>query len=75
MKERTSNLVYEKVSLLYPSKTFKRPIILIGANNLGIFELKKLLIQNDERLTTAVPHTSRKKMLEEINGYDYHFCR
>ena len=63
-----NNLVYEKVSLFYTSKTFKRPIVLIGATNLGIFELRKMLIQNDERLATPVPHTSRKKLLEEIDG-------
>lgn len=62
-----NNLVYEKVTLFYPSKTFKRPIVLIGATNLGIFELRKMLIQN-ERLATAVPHTTRRKLLEEIDG-------
>lgn len=73
-KDRKSSLVYEKVTLFQPSKTMKRPIVLIGATNLGIFELRKMLIQNDERLATAVPHTTRRKMLEEIDGYDYHFC-
>lgn len=69
-----NNLIYEKVALYHPNKTMKRPIVLIGATNLGIFELRKMLIQNDERLATAVPHTTRRKGLEEIDGYDYHFC-
>jgi len=72
-KDRRINLVYEKVSLFYPTKAMKRPVVLIGATNLGIFELRKMLIQNDARLATAVPHTTRRKSLEEINGYDYHF--
>lgn len=62
------NFVYEKVTLYSPSKTAKRPIVLIGPANLGIFELRKMLIQNDERMAVAVPHTTRRKQLEEIDG-------
>lgn len=69
-----NNFFYEKVSLFSQSKSAKRPIVLVGPTNLGIFELKKMLIQNDERLAVPVPHTTRRKLLEEIDGYDYHFC-
>ena len=62
------NMVYEKVQLYCSGKGAKRPIVLIGPKNLGIFELRKMLIQNDKRLAGAVPHTTRRKMLEEIDG-------
>lgn len=62
------NFFYEKVSLYTPNRSQKRPIVLIGPKNLGVFELRKMLIQNDDRLAVAVPHTTRRKMLEEIDG-------
>ena len=65
------NFVYEKLTLYTPNKAAKRPIVLIGPTNLGIFELRKMLIQNDERLAVAVPHTTRRKMLEEIDGKSF----
>ena len=51
----------------------KRPIVLIGPTNIGRHELRQKLMQNTDRFTAAVPHTSRPRREGEINGIDYHF--
>ena len=51
-----------------------RPIILLGAPNVGRHELRRRLLQNDSHLFEhAIPHTTRARRLEETPDLDYHF--
>ncbi|KAK3092558.1 hypothetical protein FSP39_004425 [Pinctada imbricata] len=67
-------LTYEEVEMYYPQPNRKRPIVLIGPPNVGRHELRQRLMESDyERFAAAIPHTSRPKMENELNGRDYHF--
>jgi guanylate kinase len=51
-----------------------RPIILLGAANVGRHELRRRLLQNDSNIfDVAIPHTTRARRLEEMSDIDYHF--
>ena len=51
-----------------------RPIVLLGAPNVGRHELRRRLLQNDSQLfELAIPHTTRARRLEETPDIDYHF--
>lgn len=47
--------------------------MLIGPANIGRHELRQRLMQDTERFSAAVPHTSRPRKDGEIDGIDYHF--
>ncbi|KAJ6222221.1 hypothetical protein RDWZM_000766 [Blomia tropicalis] len=66
-------LTYEEVYFFHPRPNFKRPIVLIGPANIGRHELRQRLMQDTERFSAAVPHTSRPRKDGEIDGIDYHF--
>jgi len=66
-------LTYEEVALYYPRAEHKRPVVLIGPPNIGRHELRQRLMLDQERFAAAVPHTSRAKRANEIDGQDYHF--
>ncbi|KAK3083309.1 hypothetical protein FSP39_019138 [Pinctada imbricata] len=65
---------YEEVELLSPNINAPRPIVLIGAPNVGRNELKRRLIAwNPRHFVDIVPYTSRPKRPEEEEGREYHF--
>merc|ERR1712223_562096 len=66
-------LTYEEVALYYPRADHKRPVVLIGPPNIGRHELRQRLMQDAEQFAAAIPHTSRPKRADEVNGQDYHF--
>lgn len=67
-------LPYEEVALLEPNPQKKRPVVLIGPDKVGRKELRqKLILFSQERFAGVVPHTSRPKRPEEVNGRDYYF--
>ncbi|KAL1505864.1 hypothetical protein ABEB36_005323 [Hypothenemus hampei] len=66
-------LTYEEVSLFYPRADKKRPIVLIGPPDIGRHELRQRLMENSDRFAAAIPHTSRARKDNEIDGQDYHF--
>ncbi|XP_063927834.1 protein PALS1 isoform X2 [Zophobas morio] len=66
-------LTYEEVSLYYPRANNKRPIVLIGPPNIGRHELRQRLMEDSERFAAAIPHTSRARKDNEVDGQDYHF--
>jgi len=66
-------VVYEEVSLYYPRPNRKRPIVLIGPPNIGRHELRQRLMRDAARFAAAIPHTSRTKRDDEMDGQDYHF--
>ncbi|XP_044747710.1 protein PALS1 isoform X2 [Coccinella septempunctata] len=66
-------LTYEEVSLYYPRANSKRPIVLIGPPNIGRHELRQKLMEDAERFAAAIPHTSRARKENEVDGQDYHF--
>ncbi|KAL3265893.1 hypothetical protein HHI36_010084 [Cryptolaemus montrouzieri] len=66
-------LTYEEVSLYYPRANSKRPIVLIGPPNIGRHELRQRLMEDAERFAAAIPHTSRARKENEVDGQDYHF--
>lgn len=66
-------LTYEEVTMYYPRANRKRPIVLIGPPNIGRHELRQQLMEDVERFAAAVPHTSRTKKDEELDGQDYYF--
>ena len=45
-------MAYEEVGLYYPRKSMKRPILLIGDENLELKELQKMILQNTEKFDT-----------------------
>nr|XP_023013161.1 MAGUK p55 subfamily member 5-A isoform X3 [Leptinotarsa decemlineata]XP_023013162.1 MAGUK p55 subfamily member 5-A isoform X3 [Leptinotarsa decemlineata]XP_023013163.1 MAGUK p55 subfamily member 5-A isoform X3 [Leptinotarsa decemlineata] len=66
-------LTYEEVSLYYPRANNKRPVVLIGPPNIGRHELRQRLMEDSERFAAAIPHTSRARKENEVDGQDYHF--
>lgn len=67
-------LTYEEVALLEPDPQKKRPVVLIGPDRVGRKELRqRLILFSQERYAGVVPHTSRPKRPEEVNGRDYYF--
>ncbi|CAF1164564.1 unnamed protein product, partial [Didymodactylos carnosus] len=51
-----------------------RPIILLGAPNVGRHELRRRLLQTEPTIfDVAIPHTTRQKRLTEFDHHDYHF--
>ncbi|UJR22318.1 hypothetical protein I4U23_025380 [Adineta vaga] len=51
-----------------------RPIVLIGAPNVGRHELRRRLLQTEPDLfDVAIPHTTRARRLQETSDVDYHF--
>merc|ERR1711994_702222 len=66
-------IAYEEVALYYPRAERKRPVVLIGPPNIGRHELRHRLMQDVDRFQQAIPHTSRPKRADEIDGQDYHF--
>ncbi|KAK3698826.1 hypothetical protein QZH41_016036 [Actinostola sp. cb2023] len=67
-------LTYEEVALLYPNSSRKRPIVLVGPAKVGRKEVRQRLFQyNPDRFVPAIPHTSKPKDSDEVNGRDYHF--
>lgn len=66
-------IVYEEVALYYPRSTRKRPVVLIGPPNIGRHELRQRLMTDSSRFSAAIPHTSRTRRDDELDGADYHF--
>ncbi|CAM4785420.1 unnamed protein product [Rotaria magnacalcarata] len=51
-----------------------RPIILLGAPNVGRHELRRRLLQTEPNLfDVAIPHTTRARRSQETSDIDYHF--
>ncbi|CAF1254461.1 unnamed protein product [Rotaria sordida] len=51
-----------------------RPIVLLGAPNVGRHELRRRLLQTEPNLfDVAIPHTTRARRLQETPDIDYHF--
>lgn len=74
-EEMEEVLTYEEVAQYLPQPNRKRPVVLIGPSNVGRVDLRARLMESDyERFAAAVPHTSRPKKPEEIDGKDYHFA-
>ncbi|VDM38540.1 unnamed protein product [Toxocara canis] len=74
--EQCEYALYESVSLISPSASLIRPIVLLGASGVGRNELKRRLILSDcERYSTTVPHTSRPPRAHETEGVDYFFVK
>ncbi|XP_064601586.1 protein PALS1-like [Liolophura sinensis] len=72
--EATEIQTYEEVVKYYPQPNRKRPIVLIGAPNVGRHELRQRLMESDfDRFAAAIPHTSRPLLEGETNGKDYYF--
>ena len=66
-------IVFEEVVLYYPRPNRKRPIVLIGPPNIGRHELRQRLMADQGRFSAAIPHTSRPRRDDELDGADYHF--
>eukprot|EP00058_Branchiostoma_floridae_P024766 XP_002610256.1 hypothetical protein BRAFLDRAFT_60486 [Branchiostoma floridae] len=67
-------LTYEEVVLYQQPADSRRPVVLIGPPNVGRHELRQRLMESDpEKYTAAVPHTSRSRKDQEVDGKDYHF--
>ncbi|CAF1614799.1 unnamed protein product [Rotaria sp. Silwood1] len=66
---------YEPVFQLdLSTKQITRPIVLLGAPNVGRHELRRRLLQNEPYLfDVAIPHTTRARRLQETLDIDYHF--
>nr|CAB3263939.1 MAGUK p55 subfamily member 7 [Phallusia mammillata] len=80
--EEPSYPAYEVVTELTPSHESEngvegqryRPIVLVGPQGVGRNELKDRLIDsNPAHYGVPVPHTSRPKQPDEVDGRDYHF--
>lgn len=65
--------LYEEVAIYYPTKFFKRPIILIGPNMIGRNVLLDKLEHDPDRFARAISHTSRPMADNERNGVHFHF--
>ncbi|RXM27186.1 MAGUK p55 subfamily member 5-A [Acipenser ruthenus] len=67
-------LTYEEMALYHQPANRKRPIALIGPPNCSQNELRQRLMSNEaDRFAAAVPHTTRNRRDNEVNGRDYHF--
>uniref|UniRef100_A0A0K0EHF0 MAGUK p55 subfamily member 5 n=1 Tax=Strongyloides stercoralis TaxID=6248 RepID=A0A0K0EHF0_STRER len=67
-------LTYEDVCLYLSRSGRKRPVILCGPEGVGCFELRQKLIESDKtRFSYAIPHTTRPKRNDEVDGVDFHF--
>uniref|UniRef100_A0A8C1BCV1 Protein PALS1 n=2 Tax=Cyprinus carpio TaxID=7962 RepID=A0A8C1BCV1_CYPCA len=67
-------LTYEEMALYHQPANRKRPIALIGPPNCGQNELRQRLLSSEsDRFAGAVPHTTRNRRDNEVNGRDYHF--
>jgi MAGUK p55 subfamily protein 5 len=67
---------YEPVEWHIPNELRKRPIVLIGPPHIGRHELRQRLMNSSQLsslIDVAVPHTTRLKKEDEIDGRDYHF--
>ncbi|XP_070701470.1 MAGUK p55 subfamily member 7-like [Pempheris klunzingeri] len=52
----------------------RRLVVLVGPSGVGVNELKKrLLISDPDHYGVTVPHTTREKRRQEMEGVDYHF--
>ncbi|UJR24112.1 hypothetical protein I4U23_027079 [Adineta vaga] len=70
--------IYEPVEWYTPNSSRKRPIVLIGPPHIGRHELRQRLMSCPELcslIDVAVPHTTRFKKADEIDGRDYHFLK
>ncbi|CAF4633113.1 unnamed protein product, partial [Rotaria sp. Silwood2] len=68
--------IYERVEWYIQNESRKRAIVLIGAPHIGRHELRQRLMNSSELsslIDVAVPHTTRLKKQDEIDGRDYHF--
>ncbi|KAJ8944396.1 hypothetical protein NQ318_023169 [Aromia moschata] len=72
-RARTPTAATRWRSLYYPRANNKRPIVLIGPPNIGRHELRQRLMEDSERFAAAIPHTSRARKENEVDGQDYHF--
>ena len=50
----------------------KRTVVLVGPNSIGRQSLRERLVKQNQ-YGTAIPHTSRPKRNDEMNGEDYYF--
>ncbi|MBN3289419.1 MPP5 protein, partial [Polypterus senegalus] len=67
-------LTYEEMALYHQPANRKRPIALLGPPNCGQNDLRQRLLMNEpERFAVAIPHTTRNRRDNEVNGRDYHF--
>ena len=67
---------YEPVEWFVPSEKSKRPLVFLGVAHVGRHEFREELINCAElrcEIDVAVPHTTRAKRDDEIDGRDYHF--
>lgn len=72
--DEMENVFYEEVEKYFPKAGKNRPIVLIGPSGVGRNELKQRLISSaPDHYCEAVPHTSRPKRSNEIDGVDYYF--
>lgn len=62
---------YEEVITYYPTKFFKRPIILIGPNSIGRREIQHKLLQDTDRFAEAISHTSMP--MRDHGQMNFHF--
>jgi len=64
---------YEEVSLYYPDKYRKRPIILVGPKNIGQGDIVANLLRDTSRFARVVSHTSKPISANERDGVTFHF--
>jgi len=58
----------------FSTQDVTRPIVLLGAPNVGRHELRRRLLQTEPNLfDVAIPHTTRARRLHETADIDYHF--
>ncbi|NWI12066.1 MPP2 protein, partial [Crypturellus soui] len=70
--DRHELLIYEEVARMPPFR--RKTLVLIGAQGVGRRSLKnKLLLSDQARYGTTVPHTSRKPKASERDGQGYRF--
>ncbi|XP_067167976.1 MAGUK p55 subfamily member 2 isoform X4 [Apteryx mantelli] len=70
--DRHELLIYEEVARMPPFR--RKTLVLIGAQGVGRRSLKnKLLLSDQARYGTTVPHTSRKPKASERDGHGYRF--
>lgn len=71
--DRNDLMIYEEVARMPPFQ--RKTLVLIGAQGVGRRTLKRKLIKADEtRFGQVVPHTSRPKKDDEVNGKVYWFA-